>query len=137
MSRPSRPAANIPRLLDKLSSGNARDAMDASKALAALVTASQPKARRLAQDAALPALVQALGSPDDTVATHAGNTLAAVAVVAPDLVADAAGSALMAVLRGGEGRAGGAAAGVRAALAMRRPVVTGRLESTKQTSPHP
>jgi hypothetical protein len=60
MSRPSPSAASISRLLEKLSSGNEREAIEASKALAALAAASDRDARRLAQGGALPALVQAL-----------------------------------------------------------------------------
>jgi hypothetical protein len=117
MSRPSPSAANdIPRLLDKLSSGNVGDAIDASKALATLATASQREALRLAQGGALPALVQALRSPVEAVAAHAGDALAAVGCVAPDLVPDAASSALVAVLCGVDSRAAMAAAAVRAAL---------------------
>ena len=115
MSRPSPSAANdIPRLLDKLSSADDRDAFDAFRALAALAATDPREALRLAQDDALPAIVQAIRSPNEAVAAHAGLTLATVAVVAPDLVADAASSTLVAVLRKEDGRAAAAAAMVRA-----------------------
>jgi hypothetical protein len=120
MSRRSPSAADIPRLLDELSSGDAREAVKVAEALEALAFASQAGALRLARADALPPLVQAFRSPDATVASHAGTALCAMATAAPDLVADAASSALVAVLRGEDTVAGAAAARVRAALAMQR-----------------
>jgi hypothetical protein len=125
MSRPSNSAADVPRLLQKLSSGNARDAVEAVKALDALAAASQAGAPRLAQADALPALLRAFRSPNATIAARACGMLPLVACAAPDLVADAASSTLVAVLREEDGLAAAAAALVRAAPAMQHPVPTG------------
>ena len=120
MSRRNPSAADIPRLLIKLSSGSALEAVEAAKALAVLASASQAGALRLARADALPALVQAVRSPDATVASHAGTALVGAACAGPDLVADAAGSALVAVLRGEDSLAAAAAARVRVAPVMHR-----------------
>jgi hypothetical protein len=114
MSRRSPSAADVPRLLIKLSWGNAREALKAAKALKVLAFASPAAALRLAQADALPVLVEAIRSPDATVGAPAGTALIAVASAAPDVVADVASSALVAVLRAAreDTLAAAAAAGV-------------------------
>jgi hypothetical protein len=124
MSRRSPSAADIPRLLGKLSSGNAREAVKAADALGALALASPAAALRLARADALPVLVEAIRSPNATVASHAGTALTIVASAAPDLVADAASGALVAVLREEDSLAAAAAAGVSAAVVL-QPTVKG------------
>jgi hypothetical protein len=135
MSRPSPSGPSIPRLLERLSNGNARDALHASEALAQLAAAGPAEALRLAQCGAVPALVQAVCGPNGAVIANAGAALVAVAGAAPGLVADAASSALVAALRGENRHAARGAAQVRAANAMARPFAAyGKAQGSRPTT---
>ncbi|GBG00050.1 hypothetical protein Rsub_12875 [Raphidocelis subcapitata] len=98
MSRPGPSAPSIPLLIEQLRSADASTAADAVAHAARAADASDRDALRLAQGGAVPALVRALQGPDEEIAKRAGAVLGGVARVAPDLVAEAAGSALVAAL---------------------------------------
>ncbi|GBF89411.1 hypothetical protein Rsub_01983 [Raphidocelis subcapitata] len=98
MSRPSPSAPNIPRLIEQLNSANAFTVAAAVECAARAAAGLDRHALRLAQSGAVPAFVRALQSPDEHAAKDAAAVLAGVARVAPDLVAEAAGSALVAAL---------------------------------------
>ncbi|GBF89415.1 hypothetical protein Rsub_01987 [Raphidocelis subcapitata] len=98
MSRPSPSAPNIPRLIEQLSSADAPTAAAAVEREARAAARLDRNALRLAQSGAVPAIVRALQSPDEHAAKDAAAVLAGVARVAPDLVVETAGSALVAAL---------------------------------------
>jgi hypothetical protein len=140
---PGPSAANIPRLLERLGSGNARKALAASRALSQLAAAGPPDALRLEQCGAVPGLVAAACGPDAAVAAHANAALASMVHTAPGLVADAASSALLAALDGEDSRAAAAAVLVRGLPAARpvaargagqAPIGTSRLHVAHLTS---
>ncbi|GBF88829.1 hypothetical protein Rsub_01730 [Raphidocelis subcapitata] len=107
MSRPSPSAPSISRLIAQLCSADASTAADAVAHAARAAARDDHGALRLALggDAlllvlggAVPAFVRALQNPDEDIEKYAGAVLGGVARVAPDLVAEAAGSALVAAL---------------------------------------
>jgi hypothetical protein len=98
MSRPSPSAPSIPLLIEQLSSTDASVVADALGSVARAAARNDRDALRLAQGGAVPAFVRALQGPDEQVAKYAAGGLAGAARVAPDLVLEAAGSALVAAL---------------------------------------
>ncbi|GBF89413.1 hypothetical protein Rsub_01985 [Raphidocelis subcapitata] len=122
MSRPSPSAPNIPRLIEQLNSANAFTVAAAVQPAALAAAGSDRDALRLARGGAVPAFARFLQCPIEDVAHNAAAALASMARVAPDLVAEAAGSALVAALTsGGGGEVAVNAAAVIGELAQRKP----------------